>query len=104
MTLEKVNEDQSKYYFSYPKQPVLDIKWEYHDINAVEWTNIPKIPPLHQRFNHMPFINKTLLKEIKKRAMLRKNSRKIGRKKTEIVMPHKGTILLKKLKKNILAI
>ena len=37
MTLEKDNEDQSKYYLSYPKPPVLDMKKENHDINVVEW-------------------------------------------------------------------
>ena len=46
LTLEKDNEDQSKYYFSYPKPPVLDMEWENHDINIVEWANIPKFPPL----------------------------------------------------------
>ena len=46
LTLEKNNEDQSKYYLSYPKAPVLDMKWENHDINVVEWENIPKFPPL----------------------------------------------------------
>ena len=46
MTLEKDKEDQSKYYLSYPKPPVLDMKWENmmlmlkHDINVVEWGNI----------------------------------------------------------------
>ena len=46
MTLGNDKEDQSKYYLSYPKPPVLDKKWENHDINVVEWTNIPKFPPL----------------------------------------------------------
>ena len=46
LTLEKDKEDQSKYYLSYPKPPVLDMKWENHDINVVEWVNIPKFPPL----------------------------------------------------------
>ena len=46
LTLEKDNEDQSKYYFRYPKPPVLDMKWENHDINVVEWANIPKFPLL----------------------------------------------------------
>ena len=35
-TLEKDKEDQSKYYLSYSKPPVLDMKWENHDINVVE--------------------------------------------------------------------
>ena len=29
-------------YVSYPKRPVLDMKWENHDINVVEQANIPK--------------------------------------------------------------
>ena len=49
MTLEKDREDQSKYYLSYLKPSVLDIKWENHDINVVEWANIPKFPPLLNR-------------------------------------------------------
>ena len=31
---------------SYSKPPVLDMKWENHDINVVEWVNIPKFPLL----------------------------------------------------------
>ena len=46
LTLEKDKEDQSKYFLIYPKPPVLDLKWENHDINAVEWASIPKFPPL----------------------------------------------------------
>ena len=46
LTLEKDKEDQSKYYLSHPKPPVLDMKWENHDINVVEWANISKFPPL----------------------------------------------------------
>ena len=46
MTLEKDKEDQSKYYLSHPKPPVLDMKWENHDINVVEWANIPNFPPV----------------------------------------------------------
>ena len=42
MTLEKDKEDQSKYYRSYPKPPVLDMKWANRDINVIEWANIPK--------------------------------------------------------------
>ena len=42
----KVKEDQSKYYLSYPKPSVLDMKWENHDIHVVEWTNIPKFSGL----------------------------------------------------------
>ena len=46
LTLEKDKEDQGKYYLSYPKPPVLYMKWENRDINAVEWENIPKFPLL----------------------------------------------------------
>ena len=46
MTLEKDKEDQSKYYFSYPKPTVLDMMWANRDINVVEWTNIPKFSAL----------------------------------------------------------
>ena len=46
MTLEKDTEDQSKYYLSYPKPLVLDMKWANHDINVAEWTNIPKFSAL----------------------------------------------------------
>ena len=38
-TLEKDKEDQSKYYLRYQKPSVLDMKWENHDINVVEWAN-----------------------------------------------------------------
>ena len=46
MTLAKDKEDQSKYYLSYPKPPVLDMKWANCDINVVEWANIPKFSAL----------------------------------------------------------
>ena len=46
MTLEKNKEYQSKYYLSYPKPPVLDIKWANRDINVEEWANIPKFSVL----------------------------------------------------------
>ena len=36
LTLEKDKEDQSKYYLSYPKTPVLDMKWENRDIKVAE--------------------------------------------------------------------
>ena len=42
MTLEKGKEDQSKYYLSYPKLPILDMKSANRDINVVEWASIPK--------------------------------------------------------------
>ena len=41
LTLEKDKEDQSKYYLSYPKLPVLDMNSANRDINVVEWANIP---------------------------------------------------------------
>ena len=47
MTLEKDKEEQSKYYLSYPKPAVLDMKWANRDINVVERTNIPRISALH---------------------------------------------------------
>ena len=46
MTLKKNKEDQSKYYLSYPKPPVLDMNWENRDINVVERANIPKFSKL----------------------------------------------------------
>ena len=46
MTLEKDKEDQTKYYLSYPKPPVLDIKWANRDVNVIEWANIPKFSAL----------------------------------------------------------
>ena len=33
LTLEKDMEDQSKYFLSYPKSPVLDMKWANHNID-----------------------------------------------------------------------
>ena len=41
-TLERNEEDESKYYLSYPKPPVLDIKWENRYVNVAEWRNIQK--------------------------------------------------------------
>ena len=46
MTLEKDKEDQSKYYLSYPKPPVLDMKSANRDINVVEWASIPNVSVL----------------------------------------------------------
>ena len=46
MTLEKDKEDKSKYYLSFPKTPVLDMKWSNRDINVVEWANIPRFSAL----------------------------------------------------------
>ena len=34
LTLEKDKEDQSKFYLSYPKSPVLDMKWANRDIKG----------------------------------------------------------------------
>ena len=45
LTLEKDKEEQSKY-LSYPKPPVLDLKWANRDNNLVEWANIPKFSAL----------------------------------------------------------
>ena len=42
MTLEKDKKDATKYYLSYPKPPVLDIKWANRAANIVYWENIPK--------------------------------------------------------------
>ena len=47
MTLEKNKEDQRKYYLSYPKPPVLDMKWANRDIDVVVWANIPKFSALN---------------------------------------------------------
>ena len=46
LTLEKDKEDQSKYYLSYPKPPVLDMKSANRDINVAEWANIPNYSAL----------------------------------------------------------
>ena len=46
LTLEKDKEDQSKYYLSYLKPPVLDMKWVNRDISVVEWASIPKFSAL----------------------------------------------------------
>ena len=51
LTLEKDNKGQSKYYLSYPKPPVLDMKWANRDINVVERTNIPKFSALDDLVN-----------------------------------------------------
>ena len=44
--LKKDKGDQSKYYLSYPKPPVLDMKRENRDINVLERANIPKFSKL----------------------------------------------------------
>ena len=45
-TLEKDKEDSSKYHLSYPKPPVLEMKWGNCDINVVKWANISKFSAL----------------------------------------------------------
>ena len=40
MTLAKDNEELRKCYLRYSKPPVLDMKWEKHDINVIEWAKI----------------------------------------------------------------
>ena len=49
-TLEKDKEDQSKYYLSFSKPPVLDMQWENRDIIVAERAKFSKIdnivPPL----------------------------------------------------------
>ena len=46
-TLEKDKEGQNKYDLSYPKPPVLDMKWETRDIDVVERANTGKFSKLH---------------------------------------------------------
>ena len=46
MTIKKDKEDQNKFFLSYPKPPVLDMKWENRDIIVEESANIPKFPLL----------------------------------------------------------
>ena len=47
MTLEKDKEDQSKYYLSYPKPPVLDMMWANRNFNNIaECANIPRFGAL----------------------------------------------------------
>ena len=42
LTLEKDKEGKNKYYLSYPRALILDVKLANRDINVVEWTKIPK--------------------------------------------------------------
>ena len=56
MTLKKDKEDESKYYLSFPKPPVLDMKWSNRDINVVEWANIPKFSALHDLVTPLRFL------------------------------------------------
>ena len=44
-TLEKHEEDQSKYYFNYSKPPVSDIRWANRDI-VLKQANIPNCSTL----------------------------------------------------------
>ena len=46
MPLEKYEEDQSKYYLSYPKLLALEVKWENGNINFEEWANVAKFSKL----------------------------------------------------------
>ena len=46
MTLEKDKEDSNKYYLSYPKPTVLEMKWANCNINVVKWANISKFSAL----------------------------------------------------------
>ena len=46
LNLEKDKEDQSKYYLSYPKLPVLDMKSANRHVNVAEWANIPNFNAL----------------------------------------------------------
>ena len=48
MTIKKDKEDQNKFFLSYPKPPVLDMKWENRDINVVELENTPKFSKLDE--------------------------------------------------------
>ena len=45
-TLEKNQEDRSKYYLSYPKPPFLDMKQDDLDTNVVEQACTPKFSKL----------------------------------------------------------
>ena len=45
MTLEKDKKDSNQYYFTYPKPPVLEMKWTNCDINW-KWANISKFSTL----------------------------------------------------------
>ena len=56
MALEKDQEGQDKYHLSYPKPPVLDMKWENCDINTVEWTLIPKFSGLDDIVTPLRFL------------------------------------------------
>ena len=56
MTLEKDKKDQSKYYLSYPKLPVLDMMCANRDINVVEWANIPKFSALDDLVTPLRFL------------------------------------------------
>ena len=57
MTLEKDKEEQSKYYLSYPKPPVLDMKWANRVINVLDWANIPKFSALDDLVTPLKCLN-----------------------------------------------
>ena len=46
LTLEKDKEEQSKYYLSYPKPPVLDMKQAIANINVIEWAKFSVLDDL----------------------------------------------------------
>ena len=46
LTLEKDKEEQSKYYLSYPKPPVLDMKQANANINVIEWAKFSVLDDL----------------------------------------------------------
>ena len=54
MTLEK--DKDNKYYLSYPKPPVLDMKLSNRDINVVEWANIPSFSALDNLVTPLRFL------------------------------------------------
>ena len=56
LTLEKDKEDQSKYYLSYPKPSVLDMKSANRNINVVEWVNIQKFSALDNLVTPLRFL------------------------------------------------
>ena len=55
-TYEKDKEDRSKYYLSYPKPPVLDMKWQTRDTNVVEWANTEKFSKLDNIVTPLRFL------------------------------------------------
>ena len=61
LTSEKEKEDQSKYYLSYPKPRLLDMRWANQDINnVVEWANIRNFSALDNLLLLSDFLNYSL--------------------------------------------